>query len=118
MVDKKDTPGGKDIDEQQDLRDAEPEGGPLERERQFLEERFTTLGPKGSEKERGAAEPGTPALDPEEEPNTPSGAPPLPANVRRKLVKKYRQRQRRQMGLSVPPAAAHEKRPEAEEKDE
>lgn len=92
MVDKKDTSGRKDINEQQDLREAEPEGGPLERERQFLEERFATLGPKGTEKERGAA--------------------------RRKLVKKYRQRQRRQMGLSVPPAAADEKRPEAEEKDE
>jgi len=68
-------------------QESEPEGGPYERERQFLEERLSTLAPKGSSR------PTTRAL---EEPGQPPEGSPLPPDTRLRSIREYRKRQRAQ----------------------
>ncbi len=85
-------------------KNAEPEGGPGERMRQFLEERITPLAPKGT------PPPPTP-VTPEESGQPPSEEPPLPSDFRPQLIQQYRQRQQAQMqppprpepGTEMPP---------------
>jgi hypothetical protein len=68
-------------------QESEPEGGPYEREREFLEERLSTLAPKGSSRAptRTLGEPGQP----------PEGSP-LPPDIRHRIIREYRNRQRAQ----------------------
>jgi hypothetical protein len=63
----------------------EPEGGPYERERQFLEERLSTIAPK-----RSFRPPATRTL---EEPGQPPGGPPPPSDIRHRIIGEYRKRQ-------------------------
>lgn len=87
-------------------QESEPEGGPLERERQFLEERLSPLAPKGSP--RPSAPPA-----PEESGPPPQGSP-LPPDTRRRIIREYRERQQAQ-----PPAPAlHETDEEGPEQPE
>jgi hypothetical protein len=65
--------------------ESEPEGGPYERERQFLEERLSTLAPKGSSR-------APTSLAPEESGQPPEGSPP-PSDIRRRMIREYRKRQ-------------------------
>jgi photosystem II stability/assembly factor-like uncharacterized protein len=69
-------------------RKAEPEGGPGEREREFLEEHMTPLTPKGAPRPPAPVIPKEPGQPPEESP--------LPPDFRRQLVQDYRRRQQAQ----------------------
>ena len=82
----------------QPLQPPEPEGGPLERERAFLQERFSRLVPK-EERTRGLEPtPGPITLEPEPEEIAPEGpetrAVPLPeaAEARQRALEEYRER--------------------------
>jgi hypothetical protein len=88
-------------------RQAEPEGGPGEREREFLEERMTPLAPKGA--------PRPPAPVTPKEPGQPLEESPLPPDFRRRLVQDYRRRQQAQQPPPVPPerGAGEPEQPEA-----
>lgn len=63
----------------------EPEGGPYERERQFLEERLSTIASKGSFR--------PPATRRLEEPGQPPEGPPPPSDIRHRIIWEYRKRQ-------------------------
>jgi len=80
---------------------AEPEAGPLERERQFLEERLALLAPKGAP--RAPA----PAAVAAELGQTPEESP-LPTDFRRQVIQEYRQRQQTQAPPRAAPAPATE----------
>ena len=72
----------------------EPSGGPRDRERQFLEERFATLRPKEAEAEE---EPGAEEDAAGEAFAAPVEEPPMPAEYRQDLIKQYRERQQQQL---------------------
>lgn len=76
--------------------ESEPEGGPGERSREFLEERMTSLTPKGAPRMTAAATPKELGQILEESP--------LPPDFRRRLVQDYRQRQQ----IQPPPLQAEE----------
>jgi hypothetical protein len=76
--------------------EAEPEGGPLEREREWMEERLTPLIPKGT--------PRPPAPMAPEEAGQPSEESAAPSDFRRKLVEEYRRRQQTQQPPAAPEA--------------
>jgi hypothetical protein len=90
--------------------EAEPEGGPYERTRSFLEERFSKIKPKG-DREAELASPMAEAA-PGEEPESP-----LPGDFRLKLMKQYRQKQKAQLKRerSVAPPKNEEKEDESDE---
>jgi hypothetical protein len=71
-------------------RESEPEDGPHERERQFLEERLSELAPKGSSRRA------TTSLPTEETGEKPSEGSPLPSDIRHRIIREYRNRQRAQ----------------------
>jgi hypothetical protein len=72
--------------------EAEPEGGPGERSREFLGERMTILTLKGLPRAAAPAPPGEPGQRLEEAP--------LPPDFRRQLVQDYRQRQQQTQPLA------------------
>jgi hypothetical protein len=76
-------------------REAEPEDGPGEREREFLEERMTPLAPKGAPRPTAPVTP--------KERGQPLEESPLPPDFRRKLVQDYRRRQQAQRPPPEPP---------------
>ena len=84
-----------DQEERRPEQEAEPEGGPRERERQFLEERLTPLAPKGA--------PRPPASAPPEEPGELPEDSPLPTDSRRQIIQEYRRRQQAQQSPPAPP---------------
>jgi hypothetical protein len=86
--------------------EAEPEGGPRERERQFLEERATRLVPNGAPRppaRSAAEEPEAAGL-----PSPPPAADALPQDFRRRLVEAYRRRQQSGQTPSAPAAGPAE----------
>lgn len=84
--------------ERPDEHEAEPEGGPAWREREFLAQRTTPIRPKGT------PPPPAPVTAPEsDEAEEPPQAAALPPDFRLRLVEEYRRRQQEQQ---PPPAAA------------
>jgi hypothetical protein len=102
---KENTSEKKDYKKKKTKRPPEPEGGPFERTRAFLEERFTRLRPKQAE-EKEAVIPVTPTTKPDEKSEVQ-----LPADFRRNLMRQYRQRQQKQLRIpeDVPPKTEGEK---------
>ncbi len=94
-------------EEQPFEHEAEPEGGPGERGREFLEERMTPLTPRGV---RRPPAPVTP-----KEPGQPLEESPFPPDFRRQLVQDYRRRQQAQRRPPVPSESGAEEleQPEA-----
>src|SRR5215216_3586519 len=71
-------------------RESEPEDGPYERERQFLEERLSKLAPKGSFRRPSIS---LPTEETGEEPPEDSR---LPSDIRHRIIREYRKRQQAQ----------------------
>lgn len=84
-------------------RGAEPEGGPSERKREFLEEREAPLAPKGAPRPT----PSTPR-----EPGQAAEEPSLPSDFRRRLVEQYRERQQEQLQAAPEPSPGGGEQPE------
>ncbi len=82
-------------EEQPFEHEAEPEGGPGERGREFLEVRLTPLTPRGIPRMRAPVIP--------REPGQPLEESPLPPDFRRQLVRDYRERQQPQQRAPVLP---------------
>ena len=82
-------------EEQPFEHEAEPEGGPGERSREFLEVRLTPLTPRGIPRMRAPVIP--------REPGQPLEESPLPPDFRRRFVRDYRERQQTQQRAPVLP---------------
>jgi hypothetical protein len=84
-------------------RESEPEDGPHERERQFLEERMSKLAPKGSFRRPSTAA-SSASDETEEEPSEEEGSR-LPSNIRHRIIREYRNRQQAQSSSAAVAAA-------------
>src|SRR5688500_13585770 len=84
-------------------QDRELEGGPLIRQREFFQERFAVLGPKAQQPVPRGRKSARAAPRSAEQPDTPPGENPLPADFRLRKLDEYRERQRAQ---AMPPVAS------------